>query len=172
MIAQSLVKSLKSHNIARSLRLCVGILVLLLSTGCSSDGGDDVDDAERFIGGWEMVAVADEEGDKLAEFESSFDSFDIVFTAAGNATITVSPSTSDPDVVVAGTYVVDLNGMKVSVSVQVSGVPVTLLFDYAFESDSRLTVSTNSTALNLAFGTSLVGTATITLSKSASSKNI
>lgn len=119
-----------------------------------------------------MVAVADEEGDKLAEFESSFDSFDIVFTAAGNATITVSPSTSDPDVVVAGTYVVDLNGMKVSVSVQVSGVPVTLLFDYAFESDSRLTVSTNSTALNLAFGTSLVGTATITLSKSASSKNI
>ncbi len=154
-------------NTISTLRVgAIAVALVLLVSACSDDGSGDLDDAERFLGGWEMIDVSDSDGNQLAAFTAQYNTFEVLFASTGSASFNVDAA--DPganDIVLSGTYIVSDAQKTVTVTVN-PGVAVAISFDYEFESNGNLNVTTSSIPLNLAFGSSLVGDATITLAQS------
>lgn len=140
-------------------------LVLSASGFLGCDNSDPADDTERFSGNWELTGVSDNDGDKLSTFNANFESLTAEFDMSGNATFTAVRSDLSTTVV-QGTYSVDTADQSMDATVSVGSASTVLSFDYDFVNDDRMDLSTSAIPLNIAFGTTLVGTANITMDRS------
>jgi len=157
------VRNFNAHTSIVGTLLFAALLSTSVLSGC--DNSEPADDAPRFQGTWTLVGISDADGDKLASFTSNFDWLTAEFSASGSATFTarrVDATTT----VVQGTYVVDTADKSMSATVSVGSASTVLSFDYNFVSDNKMDLATSAIPLNIAFGTTLVGTAEITMDRS------
>lgn len=141
----------------------VALLFAVFAIGCDSND-DELSDSERFIGDWEIAAVADSDGDQTAAFEAGFNSVAVEFTDTGTFTLTADPVQGD-DVVLEGPYNVNESANQVTVTISFGGQNIPLSLPYDFDGDDTVTLSALAAILNPLLGTSLTGTAVITLER-------
>lgn len=140
------------------------LLLVAVAVGCDSNE-DDPSDAERFVGNWQLTALSDAGGDKLAAFSQAANSLTANLTASNQFTIVVDykEELGLEDQTIAGTYQVQ-EGARQLVLIPPGGQQIP--FAYEFEEDDVVELSVQSVFVNALFGTeAYTGTVRLTIEK-------
>ncbi len=148
------------------------LLVLFASValvGCdSSDDDEGGNDAERFLGAWDIVSAADQGGERDQT---------AIFSALGVLTVTLNEDQSyslvlvyaDPeteDLAITGTYTVNDASSRLVLSVQLEGLPqVDLSLTYNFLNDIQVEFTADATTLAILLGAELEGNVVLVAEK-------
>jgi hypothetical protein len=144
------------------------ILFLALSiplAGCDSDDDEEVTtDAEKFLGSWFLIGVADDEGDQSADFEENFNSINFEFQNATTVTVTVDAVDDAGDQVLVASYIVTEGSKQITLTV--GGVPLVLGYEF-LNNDSSVNFSGNALVINAIFQTDLTGTVVLSATRAS-----
>ena len=149
----------------------LAVALLVVATGCDSNGDDDESDAEVFIGAWAATGISDATGDQTASFAQSVSQFVVTFTADTYGLNVVFADARDPIVFSGATYSVDEddNELTIVIPAEATGATaISLTFDYAFLNNNDTVTLTNSAQVafvNLLFGTTYEAPVTVTLAR-------
>ncbi len=151
-------------------RLLLLVVIGLVGIGCDSNGDEDMSIADLIADGWMLTAVSDSEGDQTVAFAEGFDGVEITFTESGDFSIFVDSNQPGEDNTITGTWSVNESQNSLTLTTTFSGIPINLVFSYAFSGDDilELTAASSTSVLlgQLFTGSSLQGTITITVARS------
>jgi hypothetical protein len=142
--------------------------LLIVGTGCDSNGSDDTKDADVFFGTWALGGISDGTGDRTAAFVEGFTAIGIGFERDGGFSLTVDAVVNEGDANYSGEYGIVEQNTTVSVSINVSGQAFPLVFTYEIVDDNQIKLSASGTTavlLGSLFETSLTAPVIITLVK-------
>lgn len=147
----------------------LALMIAVVGIGCDSDNNDDEISIDELIAdGWTLSGVSDADGDQMAVFAQGFNSLEITFTRAGAFTIDVDAIDDEGDTVISGTYSINESANRITMTTEVEGLPVTLIFTYAFNGVDEVTFAADSGTsilLNLLLGTTLQGSISLTITR-------
>lgn len=114
------------------------LLALGIIAGCDSGGDDEVTDAERFVGTWEVVGVTDAGQDRTADFLAA-GSMRITFQGSEEYVLVYDAADDAGDAQYQGPFALNdaLNRIELTATV-LQGVSAELPFTYDFQNDDRI----------------------------------
>lgn len=146
-------------------KLPVFVLALLLglaAVGCDSNE-DDESDADRIMGTWNLVSIADDVEDQTAGFAGLANGLKVTFNGDGTFILNLDykDDSGRDDVQLPGTYSINESSQELTLSVPI--LQSELLFDYDFDSDDQISLSAAAPFINAVFNptTDYVGTVDI-----------
>jgi len=144
--------------------LSVVAFAAFVNVACDSSGdGDALTDLEMFEGSWAVAGASDDTGDVSVTFAMNFNSITALFRADGTVDVTVDAIDDAGDLALSGTY--SVNELTKTLTVSITGFSVPLVLSYEFMGANEFDASAAAAIINVAFGTTLDGTAVITFQK-------
>ncbi len=145
------------------------IVALLAFPFAGCDSNDDPSDAERFVGTWMAAGVSDSNGDQSEEFMALVNHLTAIFRAGDEdpaflLTLDYNEEAERDDVLLSGTYAVDDGAQTLTLTIPGGA---NLPFNYAFQNDMRVNLSSNAAFINPIFNLTdpYEGTVTVIIQK-------